>query len=55
MTCAAALRGKAAIANTRLAYQRYEQAIATGRWKALEKAGARPLMRPSEPRPVYFT
>ena len=39
---AAALRGKAAIANARLAYQRYEQAISTERWKALEKAGARP-------------
>jgi transaldolase len=39
---AAALRGQAAIANARLAYQRYEQAISTERWKALEKAGARP-------------
>ena len=39
---AAALRGKAAIANARLAYQRYEQAIATGRWRSLERAGARP-------------
>jgi transaldolase len=39
---AAALRGKAAIANARLAYQRYEQAISTGRWKSLERAGARP-------------
>jgi transaldolase len=38
---AAALRGKAAIANARLAYQRYEQTVATGRWKALERAGAR--------------
>jgi transaldolase len=38
----AALRGKAAIANARLAYQRYEQSVATGRWKALERAGARP-------------
>ena len=39
---AAALRGKAAIANARLAYQRYEQSVSTGRWKALERAGARP-------------
>ena len=39
---AAALRGKAAIANARLAYQRHEQAISTERWKALEKGGARP-------------
>jgi transaldolase len=39
---AAALRGKAAIANARLAYQRYEQAIATERWRSLERAGARP-------------
>ena len=39
---AGALRGKAAIANARLAYQRYEQAIATGRWMSLEQAGARP-------------
>ena len=38
---AAALRGKAAIANARLAYQRYEQAISTERWKALQRAGAR--------------
>jgi transaldolase len=36
------LRGKAAIANARLAYQHYEQAFATDRWKALESAGARP-------------
>jgi transaldolase len=39
---AAALRGRAAIANARLAYQRYEQAIATRRWRSLERAGARP-------------
>jgi transaldolase len=39
---AAALRGKAAIANARLAYQHCEQAIATERWKSLETAGARP-------------
>ena len=43
---AAALRGKAAIANARLAYELYEQKIATPRWQALREAGAhvqRPL------------
>jgi transaldolase len=39
---AAALRGKAAIANARLAYQRYEVMLATDRWRALEQDGARP-------------
>jgi transaldolase len=39
---AAALRGKAAIANARFACQRYEETLATGRWRALEQAGARP-------------
>jgi transaldolase len=39
---AAALRGKAAIANARLAYQRYEQSTSTGRWKSLAGAGAGP-------------
>lgn len=39
---AAALRGRAAIANARLAYQRYEQMVATDRWQALQAAGARP-------------
>jgi transaldolase len=39
---AAALRGKAAIANARLAYQRYEQAVSMQRWKSLERSGARP-------------
>ena len=39
---AAVLRGQAAIANARLAYQRYEQMIASGRWQALQAAGARP-------------
>ena len=43
---AQALRGKAAIANARLAYERYEKVIASDRWKALADAGAhvqRPL------------
>ena len=39
---AAALRGQAAIANARLAYQRYEEMLATDRWKSLARAGARP-------------
>jgi transaldolase len=37
-----ALRGKAAIANARLAYERYEQVVASDRWKALAAAGAKP-------------
>jgi transaldolase len=39
---AAGLRGQAALANARLAYQRYEQMLASPRWRALEAAGARP-------------
>jgi transaldolase len=42
---AAALRGKAAIANARLAYELYEQRIATPRWQALRDAGAK-VQRP---------
>ncbi|TAM92475.1 MAG: transaldolase [Jatrophihabitans sp.] len=43
---AAALRGKAGVANARLAYERYEAMVASARWQALEAAGAhrqRPL------------
>ncbi|WP_030544632.1 transaldolase [Streptomyces albus] len=43
---AAALRGKAALANARLAYQAYEEVFASDRWAALEREGAnrqRPL------------
>ena len=43
---AKALRGKAALANARLAYQAYEEVFSSDRWSALEKAGAnkqRPL------------
>ncbi|MBV9292478.1 MAG: transaldolase, partial [Frankiales bacterium] len=36
------LRGKAAIANARLAYEIYEEKFASDRWKALEAAGAKP-------------
>jgi transaldolase len=39
---AAALRGKAAIANARLAYEMYDQRFASARWQALRQAGARP-------------
>jgi transaldolase len=43
---AAELRGKAAVANARLAYEVFEQSIATERWQALRAKGAqaqRPL------------
>ncbi|MDQ1723284.1 MAG: transaldolase [Frankiaceae bacterium] len=39
---AKAVRGKAAIANARLAYEAYEEIFSSDRWKALEAAGARP-------------
>ena len=39
---AKALRGQAAIANARLAYQAYEQVFSSDRWKALEAQGGRP-------------
>ncbi|PJJ05897.1 transaldolase [Streptomyces sp. 2333.5] len=39
---ARALRGRAATANARLAYQNFEQACASDRWKALAAAGMRP-------------
>ncbi len=39
---AKSLRGKAAIANARLAYQRHEQVFASERWQSLEAADARP-------------
>ena len=43
---AKALRGKAGIANARLAYERFDKMFATDRWAALQAAGAhkqRPL------------
>jgi transaldolase len=43
---ALALRGQAAVANARLAYQAYEEYVAGERWRELERAGAarqRPL------------
>jgi len=39
---ALALRGKAAIANARLAYELFELTLASPRWQALAAAGARP-------------
>jgi transaldolase len=39
---AAALRGKAAIANARLAYGVYQEIVASERWERLAAAGARP-------------
>ena len=39
---AKALRGKAAIANARLAYELYEEKFNTERWRALAAAGAKP-------------
>jgi transaldolase len=42
---ALALRGKAAIANARLAYERYEKVIASDRWQTLAAAGAQ-VQRP---------
>jgi transaldolase len=42
---AASLRGKAAIANARLAYELYEQRLSTPRWEALKAAGAK-VQRP---------
>ena len=42
---AEALRGKAAVANARLAYELFEQRVATDRWQALAGQGAN-LQRP---------
>ena len=39
---AAALRGRAAIANARLAYELFEQSVASERWEALEAVDAQP-------------
>ncbi|MDP9116507.1 MAG: transaldolase [Actinomycetota bacterium] len=39
---AQALRGKAGIANARLAYERFEKVIASDRWRVLQGAGANP-------------
>ncbi|MGH3473165.1 MAG: transaldolase [Nocardioidaceae bacterium] len=59
---AKALRGRAAVANARLAYQIYDEAFSSDRWAALEAAGAnkqRPLWAststkdPSLPDTIY--
>ncbi|MEO3752910.1 transaldolase [Streptomyces sp. B6B3] len=39
---ATALRGRAAVANARLAYEAYEAVVADDRWQALSRAGANP-------------
>lgn len=39
---AQALRGRAAIANARMAYQSFERSLASERWRALAAGGARP-------------
>jgi transaldolase len=39
---ARALRGKAAVANARLAYERYAEVFSSDRWQALADAGAHP-------------
>ena len=39
---ATALKGRAGIANARLAYQAYEEVFSTPRWATLEQAGAEP-------------
>ncbi|MGL5866498.1 MAG: transaldolase [Dermatophilaceae bacterium] len=61
---AAALRGKAAVANARLAYQAYEEVFATPRWQSLADAGAHPqrplwastgVKDPAYPDTMYIT
>jgi transaldolase len=61
---AKALKGKAAIANARLAYQAYEEVFSTERWQVLADAGARPqrplwastgVKDPSYPDTMYVT
>jgi transaldolase len=61
---ALALRGKAAIANARLAYAAYQEVIASDRWKALADAGANPqrplwastgVKNPDYPDTMYVT
>jgi transaldolase len=58
------LAGKAAIANARLAYQAFEEVLATARWQVLADAGARPqrplwastgVKDPSYPDTLYVT
>jgi len=61
---ARALRGKAALANARLAFGAYQETVATSRWQVLADAGARPqrplwastgVKDPSYPDTMYVT
>lgn len=61
---ALALRGKAALANARLAHERFEQVFSGPRWEALAEAGARPqrplwastgVKNPDYPDTLYVT
>lgn len=61
---ALALRGKAAVANARLAYAAFEEVIASDRWQALATAGAHPqrplwastgVKNPDYPDTLYVT
>ncbi|GAB3882558.1 transaldolase [Terrabacter terrigena] len=61
---AKALKGKAGVANARLAYQAYEEVFSTPRWKSLADAGANPqrplwastgVKDPSYPDTLYVT
>jgi transaldolase len=61
---ALALRGKAAVANARLAYAAYEDVIGSDRWRALAEAGANPqrplwastgVKNPDYPDTLYVT
>jgi transaldolase len=61
---ALALRGKAGVANSRLAYAAYQEVFSSDRWKALEAQGARPqrplwastgVKNPDYPDTLYIT
>jgi len=61
---ALALRGKAAVANARLAYAAFEEVVASDRWRALAAAGANPqrplwastgVKNPDYPDTLYVT
>jgi transaldolase len=61
---ALALRGKAGVANSRLAYAAFQEVFSTDRWKALEAKGARPqrplwastgVKNPDYPDTLYVT
>ena len=61
---ALALRGRAAVANARLAYAAFEEVLASSRWQALAEAGAHPqrplwastgVKNPAYPDTLYVT